>query len=116
MEVDSQKLVEYAPARSGLKPVPRYPSSARDVSLLVPENMLAGDVIEAVDGLDDALIERVSVFDDYRGEGVPEGHKALAFSVVYRSLDRTLTDEEVGGLHERVVSHLVGSLGVQVRT
>jgi len=115
-EVDSRKLLDYAPARQALRAIPRYPASTRDVSLLVPQDLLASSVMAAVDGLREPLVEDVRVFDEYCGEGVPAGRRALAFSIVYRAEDRTLTDDEVADLHTRVVEHVVSTLGVTVRT
>jgi phenylalanyl-tRNA synthetase beta chain len=77
--------------------------------------LLAGDVVAAVEALDEPLLERVSVFDEYEGEDMEAGERALAFSIVYRSPDRTLTEDEVGALHDKVVSSIVGALGVRVR-
>jgi len=114
-EIDTRQLVSYAPAPSGLKPVPRHPASSRDVSLLVPDRLLAGDVIEAARSLKEPLIENVGVFDEYVGEGIPAGHRALAFSFVYRAADRTLTEAEVAQLHDRVVSNLCKHLGIRPR-
>ena len=114
-EVDTRKLLEYAPAQSALRPVPRFPASSRDISLMVADEILAGQVIAEVSSLGERLIESVHVFDEYAGEGIAPGHRALAFSIVYRSADGTLTDEEVTALHDRVVSHVVETLGVTVR-
>jgi phenylalanyl-tRNA synthetase beta chain len=115
-EIDTQKLAAFAPPPAPMKPVPKYPASARDVSLLVPDGLFAGDVIAAVRALDEPLLERVSVFDEYKGKGVPEGNRALAFSLVYRSPDETLTDEAVAELHDRIVSGVLDALDVQLRT
>jgi len=114
-EVDTRKLLEYAPPRSALQPIPRYPSSSRDVSLLVPDRTFAGEVIAQVGSLGEPLIENVFVFDEYKGTGIPPGVRALAFQIVYRSADGTLTDEDVTSLHERVISHLINTLEVEVR-
>ncbi|TFH20625.1 MAG: hypothetical protein E4H03_11920, partial [Myxococcales bacterium] len=114
-EVDTRKLLEYAPLRSALQPIPRYPSSSRDVSLLVPDRTLAGEVIAQVGSMQEPLIENVCVFDEYKGTGIPLGVRALAFKIVYRSADGTLTDEDVTSLHERVIVHLRNTLGVEVR-
>ncbi len=114
-EYDSRKLLDYAPARPALKPIPRYPASSRDVSLLVPDSLLAGNVIDAVNALGEPLIEQVFVFDEYVGAGIVAGSRALAFSVVYRSPDRTLTDDEITATHEKVLAHLVDTFDVQVR-
>ena len=114
-EVDTQKLLEYAPPRSGVRQLPRYPASSRDVSLLVPDSLLAGAVIDAVGALNEELIELVEVFDEYRGAGVGEGYRALAFQIVYRSSSATLTDDQVTDLHQRVISHLVDTLPITLR-
>jgi phenylalanyl-tRNA synthetase beta chain len=114
-EIDTRQLVSYAPAPGTLKPVPRHPASARDVSLLVPDRLFAGDVIGAARSLGEPLIEHVSVFDEYVGEGIPAGHRALAFSFVYRAADRTLTEGEVAQLHDRVVADLCKHLGIRPR-
>jgi phenylalanyl-tRNA synthetase beta chain len=115
-EIDMRKLMTLAPRAAAMRPVPKYPASARDVSLLVPDGLSAGDVIAAVRALDEPLLERVSVFDEYRGKGVPEGNRALAFSLVYRSPDETLTDEAVAELHDSIISRVLGALDVQLRT
>ncbi|MFQ5477977.1 MAG: phenylalanine--tRNA ligase subunit beta [Candidatus Binatia bacterium] len=115
VEVDTQKLVEYCSARPTLKPMARFPAATRDVSLLVPEDMLAGDIIAVVAQLEEPLVEDMKVFDEYRGKGVQAGKKALAFSLVYRSGDRTLTDEEITALHDRVVTRLIQQPEVELR-
>jgi phenylalanyl-tRNA synthetase beta chain len=115
-EVDSRLVLEYAPPRSALKPVPRYPASSRDISFLVPNDLLAGTVVAAVESMNEPLIEHVGVFDEYVGKGVPDGHRALAFSIVYRSADGTLTDDAVAELHDGVVKRLTDGLGIHVRT
>ena len=115
-EVDTRKLASYAPLRRRVVPVPRYPASSRDVSLLVAGDLLAGDVIEAIEALSEPLVESVEVFDEYIGEGIPPGRRALAFRIVYRSSDRTLTDDEVTERHERVLAALVERLDVALRT
>ena len=81
----------------------------------MPAGLLAGNVIAAVEALGEPLIETVFVFDEYTGEGVETGYRALAFSMVYRSADGTLTDQTVAALHDKIVEHLVEQLGVRVR-
>jgi phenylalanyl-tRNA synthetase beta chain len=115
-EIDTKNLLDYSPRQFIVRPVPRFPASGRDVCLVVSSEVLAGDVVAAVAGLGESLIETVEVFDEYTGEGIPPGHRALAFSLVYRASERTLTETEVSQLHARVVDHLVASLNVRVRT
>lgn len=114
-EVDWRRVVEYSPRHEGLRPIPRYPSSSRDVSLLVPRRLAASAVIEVVERLADPCIESVSVFDEYTGAGIDEADKALGYTIVYRAGDRTLTEAEVTELHERVVGELAEQLRARVR-
>jgi phenylalanyl-tRNA synthetase beta chain len=95
--------------------LPRYPKARRDVALVVDERRAAGDVLSAVRGLREPLLEAVALFDVYRGEQLPAGKKSLAFAMTYMSRERTLTDEEVDGAHARIVEHLKGEFGASVR-
>ncbi len=95
--------------------VQRFPSAARDAALVVDERVRAGDVIQCVDELSEALIEHIEVFDVYRGVPVPEGSKSLAFRLVYRDNDATLTDEQVDNLHKRVVDHVARNFAASLR-
>lgn len=115
-EVDWRKVVEYSPRHEGLRPIPRYPSSSRDVSLLVPRRLAASAAIEVVERLADPCIESISVFDEYTGAGIDEADKALGYTIVYRAGDRTLTEAEVTALHGRVVGELAEQLRARVRT
>jgi phenylalanyl-tRNA synthetase beta chain len=114
-EVDCREAVTYRRAHPGLQPIPRYPGSERDISLLVQMDTPAGAAIRLVEEMAEAWIESISVFDEYRGAGTGDGRKALGYRLVYRAADRTLTDAEVTALHEKVVGHLTGRLGAQVR-
>ncbi len=114
-EVDCREAVAYRRAHPGLQPIPRYPGSERDVSLLVQMDTPAGAAIRLVEEMGEAWIESISVFDEYRGAGTGDGRKSLGYRLVYRAADRTLTDAEVTALHEKVVGHLTGRLGAQVR-
>ena len=62
-----------------------------------------------------ALLERVTVFDLYRGDGVAEGHRSLAFRLRLQAWDRTLRDKEVDRVVEKIVKHLREDLGVEQR-
>jgi len=61
------------------------------------------------------LLESARLFDVYRGEGVPSGLKSLAYSLVYRDPERTLTSEEVEQTHEKLVRKVTGALGGRLR-
>ena len=76
-------------------PLSTFPVSTQDVALVVDEAVVAGDVRATLAEGAGELLEAVELFDVYRGAGVPEGRKSLAFSLRFRAPDRTLTAEEV---------------------
>jgi phenylalanyl-tRNA synthetase beta chain len=84
------------------RPLPRFPHVSRDLALLVAESVQAADVAAVMQDASAGLAEAVTVFDVYRGSGVPAGQKSLAFRVIYRDPAATLTDARVDRAHELV--------------
>jgi phenylalanyl-tRNA synthetase beta chain len=95
--------------------LPRFPASTRDLAVVVAEAVSAGEVSEALRSAAGELAERVALFDIYRGAPVPEGHKSLAFHVVYRDPAATLTDKRVDEVHARVSAQAEARFGGAVR-
>ena len=81
---------------------PPYPAVHRDISLLVPENKEGKTVEDEIRSAAGSLLWNLRLFDVYKGHGVPEGSRSLAFSLAYRDMKRTLSDEEVDAVHNRV--------------
>ena len=77
------------------QPLPRFPGVQRDLAVIVDETVAAGVLHAAIKELADDLLEQVRAFDEYRGTQVPDGHKSVAFTLTFRSPERTLTDAEV---------------------
>jgi phenylalanyl-tRNA synthetase beta chain len=96
-------------------PLPRFPSVARDVAVVVGERMTAGEIMALIRGVDNAPIESVEVFDCYRGDPIPPDKKGLAYRIQYRSPERTLTDEEVNEFHQEVLERLEKVPGLMIR-
>jgi phenylalanyl-tRNA synthetase beta chain len=99
-----------------LRPLPRFPAVVRDIAVVVDEPVRAGDILEEVRALGCPQIESVRLFDCYRGAPIPAGKKSLAYSIAYRAPDRTLTDDEVNGLHARVLDRLAARFPLEFRT
>jgi len=109
-----QLLARRNPAKS-FKPLPQFPSSRRDVAMLVPEATTHDAVLQAVKQAKPANLEAVELFDVFRGKHVPDGQKSLAYAFTYRAADKTLTDAEVNAAHERVVEQLRQKLAAVTR-
>jgi phenylalanyl-tRNA synthetase beta chain len=114
-ELNFEELVRLAGKGAAIVPPSRFPESVRDVALLAPLDLPAAGLIECVHGSKVKELEDVAIFDLYQGDRLPEGCKSIALRLRYRAADRTLTDEEVQQLHQKVVSNLTTRLGVTVR-
>lgn len=114
-EVDLDVLLSARQGPVRFEPLPRFPAVQRDVSMVVPEDLPVARIQEVIVAAGGSLLEHVSVFDEYRGSQVPEGSRSLAFTLTYRSRERTLTDAEVDGIHEGVREALVQQLGAVLR-
>ena len=102
-------------AAKSFKPLPQFPSSRRDVAMLVPEATTHEKVLQTVKQAKAANLETVELFDVFRGKNIPEGRKSLAYAFTYRGADKTLTDAEVNAAHAKVVEALKGQLQAELR-
>ncbi|MCL0065979.1 phenylalanine--tRNA ligase subunit beta [Dehalococcoidia bacterium] len=109
-EIEVEKVLPLAQQSHVFRPIPRFPTTDRDVALLVEANLPARRIEDIIRGF--PQVSQVSVFDLYQGEQVPDGKKSLAFSLRYQALDRTLTDEEVDKIQQKILTKLQKELGV----
>jgi len=114
-ELDLEKAIEEAPLHKSFYPLPRYPASRRDLAVLVPRGVSAGEIEACIKAAGGGILESIALFDLYEGDPVPDGYRSLAYTIVYRSPDKTLTDEEVAGIHENVEQELYRRLNVLLR-
>ena len=96
--------------------IPATQASARDLALMVPENVTAAEMLTAVRKAAGQLLEQVRVIDEYRGSGLPAGTRSVAIRLTWRSAERTLRDEEIEAGVMEVRKGLEQSLGVTLRT
>ena len=97
------------------QPYPTFPASDRDIAFFAPLKVSVAEIERVTLNAGKPLLESVQLFDEYRGESVPEGQRSLAFRLVYRASDRTLVAEEVESLHQKVRESLVEKFGVSLR-
>jgi len=79
--------------------LPKFPAVHRDIAMLVRDEFTAGEIAESLQDASQGLAESVTLFDLYRGDQIPDGHRSLAFRVTYRDPDATLTDKRVDKVH-----------------
>lgn len=114
-EFDMNALAKASSFEKVFKPLPRYPSSRRDIALLASSDVKAGAILEYIRSFDAKLIRNAELFDLYKGGQVPEGKKSLAFSVEFQAEDRTLSSDEIDTLYRKLVSGLQKTFQVTLR-
>ena len=87
-------------------PITKFPAVTRDLAIIVSEEVETGAVDELIRKQGGAWLQEVSLFDLYRGQQIQEGYKSLAFSLTWQAPDKTLTDEEVNSLHQKIEAAL----------
>ena len=96
-------------------PLPKYPTVSRDLAIVCDESVTVADVETVITESAGKLLRNIALFDIYRGTGVPEGKKSLAFSLSLRADDRTLTDTDSEQVISKVLAALSEKLGANLR-
>jgi phenylalanyl-tRNA synthetase beta chain len=115
LEVDLGQLATVDRRPAAARPISRFPSSDIDVALVVDDDVPVDRVADALAGAGGDVLESVVLFDVYRGDGVPAGRRSLAFRLRFSSLDRTLTDQDVGELRQRCIDAAQKAVGAILR-
>lgn len=113
--MDVEALVELSNEERYYSELPKFPSIDRDIAVLVKDEVTVDDVKKVISAAGGANLLEVSFFDMYKGEQVGEGRKSLAFSLVFRSNERTLREEEVNRSFDDIVAALKEELEAELR-
>jgi phenylalanyl-tRNA synthetase beta chain len=97
-------------------PFSTYPASDRDIAFFVADQVSVAELERTITQVGKGLLESVQLFDEYRGENVPNGQRSLAFRLVYRAGDRTLTDEDIEPIHQKIREMLTEKFRVELRS
>lgn len=116
-EIDMKKMLSHRAGTKTFRPLPKFPSADRDIAVLVKDEILSDEIEAAIYGAKtDVIVENVRLFDVYKGKGIPEGYKSVAYSFSLRLDDRTLTDDDIAAAMKRIISVLEHKLGAALRT
>ena len=123
-ELDLRALIEHAQQENEFEPLPKYPSVVRDIAVLVDQGVKVDDILQTAEDAGGDIVVDVDVFDIFQPTGkekikaegdTPEYGKSVAFHVIFRAPDRTLTDKEVDVAEAAIKAALQESLDAQVR-
>jgi len=113
-ELDLTQLIASSELEVHYKPLPRYPSVVRDVTLLLDRNVTVADLLSIITGQSVAECRGASFVDAYSGQGIPAGKRAVTLRLEYRADDRTLRDEEVEERHRTLIDLLLRTYNAQL--
>ena len=114
-EINFTKLFELQLPDATYNPLPKYPTVTRDLALICDESVTVAQAEEVMTGAAGKLLRGIKLFDIYRGTGVPEGKKSMAFSLQLRADDRTLTDTDSEAVVSKVLAAVQEKLGAALR-
>ena len=115
VEINFTKLFDLRLPEATYVPLPKYPSVQRDLALICDETVTVAQAEDAITAAAGKLLRGVRLFDIYRGTGVPEGKKSMAFSLELRADDRTLTDTDSEGVISKVLNAVQEKIGATLR-
>jgi phenylalanyl-tRNA synthetase beta chain len=111
LEMDLSVLSRLASDAKQMTPIPRFPSTSRDITVIVDQSIESSRLLDAVTHFGETLVEALHLFDVFAGDPIPAGKKSVSLRVVYRSAERTLEDEAVNQIHRDLTQRLVTEFG-----
>lgn len=112
--LDMPVIVRRASFDRKYKGIAKFPASVRDISMVVPKWILAGDIEDVFDKEGGSFLESYALFDIYEGSQIGQGFKSLAYSLTFRGVDRNLEEADISGAMERILAALE-KMGVELR-
>ncbi|WP_455105206.1 phenylalanine--tRNA ligase subunit beta [Peptostreptococcus sp.] len=114
-EIDLDTVYSQADDTIVFKSLPKYPAITRDIALVVKNEVEVAAIEEVIMDNAGGLVEACKLFDVYKGDQIGQGYKSVAYSIVYRSSDKTLTDDDVLAVHDKILAELKARLGAELR-
>lgn len=112
--IDMPEITQRATFDRKYKGIVRYPAVTRDISMVMPKEVLAGQIEEVIEARGGAYLESYALFDLYEGEQIKEGCKSMAYSIVFRAKDKTLEEADVSSAMEKILKAFE-DMGVELR-
>ena len=112
--LDMPSVVEKATFDRKYEGIAKFPAVTRDISMVVPKNVLVGQIEEIIAMRGGKILESYELFDVYEGAQIQEGYKSVAYSIVFRAKDKTLEEAEITAVMKKIL-HGLQSLGAELR-
>ena len=105
-DLDLDAMFDLRAVETLFQPLPKHPATSRDLALVADTSVPAADMVACIKKGVGKILESVTLFDIYTGDKIGEGKKSLAYNLVFRASDRTLTDEEVDTAVQKILKNL----------
>ena len=115
LEANITKIVKYSKANKKYVEVPKFPAVERDIAMIVDESVEVGQIEKIITKKSKKLLESVKLFDIYRDDKIGEGKKSVAYSLIFRDKNKTLSDDEINTIMNNVITELEKNLGAELR-
>ena len=112
--LDMPYIVEYASFDRKYRGIAKFPAVTRDLSMVVPKEVLAGDIEKVFDEKGGQYLERYALFDIYEGAQIKRGYKSIAYTLTFRAQDKTLEDADIQNAMNKILKKLE-ELGIELR-
>ncbi len=116
MEVNLDKLLAIPTGKPKYREISKFPSIKKDIALVLDKDTQAEDVMKVIKKVSGSNLSNIEVFDVYEGIGIEEGKKSIAYSLTFGASDRTLTDEEINPLLDKIVDATSKEFGATLRS
>ena len=114
-EIDLDKLLSLHPSKMIYKDISKYPSIVKDVAFVVNKDVLNGDITALIKKAGGRMLNQIEVFDVYTGENVKENEKSIAYTLTFKDDSKTLSDEEVMQVFNKIINDVTSKLNCTVR-
>lgn len=115
LEINLDKLLAKKTGKMKFKEISKYPTISKDLAILIDKNISADEISKAIKKSAGSLLTKTEIFDVYEGKNIPEGKRSIAYSLSFGTNDRTLTDEEINNVMNKVIENLQNKMGAELR-
>lgn len=116
LEINLDKLLAKKTGKMKFKEISKYPTISKDLAILIDKNISADKIAKAIKKSAGSLLTKTEIFDVYEGKNIPEGKRSIAYSLSFGTNDRTLTDEEINNVMNKVIENLKNKMGAELRS
>lgn len=113
--IEINYLCKYAEFERNYEALPKFPAVERDIAMLVKDDIIVKDLENVMKQKGGSYLENIKLFDVYKGKQIQEGYKSIAYNILFRAKDHTLTDEEVNIPMKKILESLKEKFDVQLR-